>query len=186
MSVIDKIAAKVLPDATEEERAEVRAKARDISRQHGWLAMVIDHHQQIEDALDRAGNGFDATARRQALKDLGLVLNGHSLAEEIVLYPSMVEHSEKGHATLAYEEHTATKIQMHMIEHLDPMSQEWQDKLEHIRGALLHHIYHEEKTWLPNLAEQAGAESETLTQRFAEEYHRYAGSAIPEPISEPA
>jgi iron-sulfur cluster repair protein YtfE (RIC family) len=75
---------------------------------------------------------------------------------------------------------------MHMIEHLDPMSQEWQDKLEHIRGALLHHIYHEEKTWLPNLAEQAGAESETLTQRFAEEYHRYAGSAIPEPISEPA
>lgn len=186
MSFLDKLAAKILPDASEEDRAEARARAEKVGRSHRWLAMTVDHHRQIESGLERARTGMDAAARKQAVKELMLVLNGHALAEETVLYPALAEHAEKAHAAMAYEEHSVTKIQMHLLEHLDPMSQEWLDKLEHIRGALVHHIYHEEKTWLIDLAEKAGGESEALSQRFAEEYHRYTGSAIEEPVSEPA
>ncbi len=78
-----------------------------------------------------------------------------------------------------------TKVQMHEIEHLDPMSQDWLDKLEHIRGALLHHMYMEEGSRFADLAEKAGTESGMLTQRFAEEYERYTGNnRIAEPISQ--
>lgn len=187
MSLLDKLVATVMPEASDQDRAEARAKAEELSRGHGWLAMALDHHRQIEAAFNRALNGIDAAERKQALKELALVLNGHSLAEETVLYPALVEHAEKLHAAMAYEEHTMTKIQMHKLEHLDPLSQEWRDKLEHIRGAVLHHVYHEEGNWFIDLARKSAAESELLTQRFAEEYNRYATrTAIEEPLSEPA
>ena len=42
-------------------------------------------------------------------------------------------------------------------------------------------------TWFVELAEKGAAESEVLTQRFAEEFERYAGrNTIAEPLSEPA
>lgn len=187
MSFLDKIMARVMPPESEQDRADARQKAEGLAAQHGWLAMALDHHRQIEGAFDRARNGFDGAERQQAMKELALVLTGHSVAEETVLYPALVEHGEKAHASLAYEEQTATKVQMHELEHLEPMSQEWLDKLDHIRGAVLHHIYEEEGTWFIELAEKAGAETQLLTQRFAEEFDRYAGHArISEPLSQPA
>src|SRR5690606_5137636 len=94
MSFLDKLVAAVTPPESEEDRAEARAKAEQLSRGHGWLAMVLDHHRQIESAIERARTGPDAATRKQALKEMALVLNGHSLAEETVLYPALVEHHE--------------------------------------------------------------------------------------------
>ena len=187
MSFLDKLVATITPPESDEDRAEARAKAERLAGQHGWLAMALDHHRQIESEFERARSSPDAAGRLQALKRLMLVLNGHSAAEETVLYPALVEHSEKMHAAMSYEEHTMTKIQMHKLEHIDPMSQDWLDKLEHIRGAVLHHIYEEEGDRFIDLAEKAGAESATLTQRFAEEFNRYGdGTATREPLSQPA
>jgi hypothetical protein len=186
MSLLDKIMAKVAPPESEQERAEARAKAERLSHGHGWLAMVLEHHRQIESAFDRARGSPDAAGRKQAFKQLALVLNGHALAEETVLYPALAEQGEKSHTAMSYDEHSLTKVQMHELEHLDPMSQEWLDKLEHIRGAVLHHMYEEEGERFVDLAEKAAAESEVLTQRFAEEFERYAGAAMREPLSEPA
>jgi hypothetical protein len=186
MSFLDKLMSKVMPPESDQDRAEARAKAERLSHGHGWLAMALDHHRQIEDAFARART-MELTGRKQALKELMLVLNGHSLAEETVLYPALAEHDEKGAASHSFDEHAMTKVQMHELEHLDPMSQEWLDKLEHIRGAVLHHMYEEEGERFVDLAEKAAAESEVLTQRFAEEFERYVGrTKIAEPLSEPA
>lgn len=187
MSFLDKFVAIVAPPESDQDRADARRNAEEISRDHGWLAMALEHHRQIEAAFERARGSGDAAGRLQAMKELALVLNGHSLAEETVLYPALVEHSEKVGATMAYEEQQMTKVQMHMLEHLDPMSQEWLDKLEHIRGAVLHHMYQEESNWFLDLARKTDAtEGAMLTQRFAEEFDRYAGHAIQEPLSQPA
>jgi hypothetical protein len=187
MSFLDKIVSTIAPPESDSDRADARRAAEELAPGHGWLAMALDHHRQIEAAFERARTG-DAAGRKQALKELALVLNGHSLAEETVLYPAMVEHAQKTHATMAYEEQQMTKVQMHKLEHIDPMSQEWLDKLEHIRGAVLHHIYQEEKSWFIDLARKADAvEVGILTQRFAEEYERYAGhTKTEEPLSQPA
>lgn len=186
MSLLDKIMAKVMPPESDHDRAQARAKAEQLSGQHGWLAMVIEHHRRIEAGFQGALGSPDAAGRKQAFKMLALVLTGHSLAEETVLYPALAEHDEKSHAALSYDEHAMVKVHMHELEHIDPMSQEWTDKLEHIRGAVLHHMYEEEGDRFVDLAEKAGSESQALTQRFADEFNRYAGAEMREPLSEPA
>jgi hemerythrin superfamily protein len=188
MSFLDKLAAKVMPLESEQDRSEARARIQGIALDDDWLAQALTHHRQIEAAFASALDAAtDAPGRREAVKHLASVLNGHSLAEEVVLYPALVEAGEKSGATMAYEEQSMTKVQMHKLEHLDPLSQEWRDKLEHIQGAVLHHIYEEENDWFPAIAAKCSAEeSAMLTQRFRQEYDRYVRSEIPEPLSEPA
>jgi hemerythrin superfamily protein len=114
-----------------------------------------------------------------AQKKLGLLLTGHSNAEESVIYPALTVAHEKGHATMAYSEQAAAKTQMAMLENLAPMTQEYLDKLEHIRGAVAHHMYEEEGTWFPALKEKApGADQAKLTARYEEEFRRYVGSVV--------
>ncbi|NWG45059.1 MAG: hemerythrin domain-containing protein [Alphaproteobacteria bacterium] len=173
MSIVDKAIAAVTPPESEEARIEATRTARAAATPGHWLAMALDHHDEIRAALEAALAAAPAD-RPRALKRLQLVLIGHSLAEEIVLYPALAKAHEKGHAGMAYSEQTATKMQMAELERLDPRSKEWSEKLEHIRGALLHHMYEEEGNWFLDLKDQY-ADQKTLTARFAEEYNRYVG-----------
>lgn len=177
MSLLDKIAAAVTPTASEEDRAKARRDALSLAGQNDWLAMALDHHQQIERCFDRAFAAVDARGRRSALKELELILTGHANAEESVLYPALADEGEKGHATMAYEEQAMTKIQLAKLEKIDPMSDEWGEKLEHIEGAVLQHIYQEEHSWFPDLVRKTPTgEQSMLTQRFKEEFDRYVGA----------
>ena len=154
MSFLDKLASKIMPPESEEDRAVARRNAENMTQGDDWLALALDHHRRIEAAFAAAlADGADAPGRKEAVKQLATVLNGHSLAEEVVLYPALVEAGDKSGATMAYEEQSMTKVQMHMLEQLDPMGDEWREKLEHIRGAVLHHIYEEENTWFPMIVE---------------------------------
>ena len=176
MSMLDKIASAVTPMESDEQRREARERARTAARPGSWLSMIVDQHQQIENAFERARSAQDPAAQTAALKQLMLVLNGHSLAEEAVIYPGLVMAGEKAHSGTAYTQHTATKIQLGELETLPPLSQEFTEKLEHVRGAVLHHIYEEESNWLLDLESKASAtENQRLTQRFTEEFERYAG-----------
>jgi hypothetical protein len=79
---------------------------------------------------------------------------------------------------MAYEEQAMTKVQMAKLETLDPDSQEWREKLEHIQGAVKHHMYEEEGTWFSELQQSVPAtERGRLTQRFLEEFRRFGGQA---------
>jgi hypothetical protein len=115
-----------------------------------------------------------------AQKTLAVILTGHSNAEESVLYPALADADEKSHATMAYAEQAAAKTQMALLEKLPPMSQDYLDKLEHIRGAVAHHVYEEEGTWFIELKEKAPAGEQTkLAHRYAEEFNRYVGEDDP-------
>ena len=61
------------------------------------------------------------------------------------------------------------------LEYLDPMGQDYLDKLEHIRGAVAHHMYEEESDRFLDLKQIPGADQKRLTQRFREEFERYVG-----------
>lgn len=172
MSIVDKVVSAVTPPESDAQRIEATRRARSVAEQGGWLSMALDHHDQIRAAL-REGLAASPQQRPMAMKRLALVLNGHALAEEVVLYPAMAKAHEKGHANMAYTEQVATKMQMAELERLDPATQDWTDKLEHIEGALLHHMYEEEGTWFIDLLEYE--DQKALTQRFREEYTRYTG-----------
>jgi hypothetical protein len=109
---------------------------------------------------------------------LAVLLTGHSIAEEAVIYPALVKANEQGHATKAYTEQSAAKVQMGLLEDLEPMSQEYIDKLEHIRGAVAHHVYEEEGNWFVDLKEKLPPADQTkITFRYSQEFTRYMGQS---------
>ena len=179
MGVLDKMVAAVTPEPSDEDRAEVRQKLRAQSNGNDWVGLVLDHHLQIEDAFAAVRSATSDRARRAAQQQLALVLTGHSLAEEVVLYPAMALGDQKGHSTAAYTEQAAAKVQLAALDYLAAMSQDYLDKLEHLRAAVSHHMYEEEKEWFPELSGDADTQQRAhLTERFAEEYRRYVGGDL--------
>jgi hemerythrin superfamily protein len=174
MSLLDKVVAAVTPLESEEQRAEARQRAENSATAGDWLSMVLAHHRQIESAFAAVKSATDSASRVRAQKRLGVLLTGHSIAEEAVLYPALVKADEEGHSTKAYTEQSAAKVQMGLLEDLAPMSREYLDKLEHIRGAVAHHVYEEEGNWFLDLKKKLPAPDQVkLTFRYHEEFSRY-------------
>ncbi len=180
MSVLDKMVAAITPPESDEARAEARAKAEAVAPPGSWLADILDHHRGIEAQFDVLKAARDPQERIAAQKKLGELLTAHSIAEEVAIYPAMAGHHQVGHAELAYQEQSAAKMEMGLLENLDPLSEDYEDKLEHIRGAVAHHVYSEEGTWFLELAASAPEEQAKITARYREEYDRYFGKT-PQP-----
>jgi hypothetical protein len=179
MSMIDKVMAAVTPAESEEARGEARRRAQAAAVCGDWLALVLEHHRRLEAAFAAVKNARSAIDRRLAQKRLGVLLTGHAIAEESVLYPSLALHGEKGPADTAYSEQATAKTEMAALEVLDPMSQEYLDKLEQIRAAVAHHMYEEEGSWFLELKESVPLlEQKKLTERYTEEFNRYMGHEL--------
>lgn len=178
MSFLDKIASTIMPPESAEDRANARSVARAVAGQDGWLATILQHHQQVEAAFAQARGAAGAEEKRTALKRLATLLSAHANAEEAVIYPLMTVEDQKAHAAMAFEEQAAAKTQLALLETIHPESQEWQDKLEHLEGAVLHHVYSEEGTWFPKLLQELSPEqNQRVTARFAEEFQRFSGGS---------
>jgi hypothetical protein len=176
MSILDKAIAAVTPPVSNEKRAAARAKARAAASPGDWLSQILDHHQQIESAFAALRAATQAEARRKAQKTLGALLTGHSMAEEAVIYPALAHTGRKMHAETAYTQQVAAKMQMAALEHLDPLGEDYLDKLGHLEGAVATHVYEEESDWFIELKEKAPtADQDMASDRYAEEYARYMG-----------
>jgi hypothetical protein len=175
MSLIDKVVAAVTPPESEQKRREARQKAQAAAGDNDWLALVLRHHVQIEAAFAAVANAGDPPARRAAEKDLALLLTGHSNAEEAVIYPALVRFGHKSHGMAGYTEQAGAKANMGELEYLAPMSKDYMDKLEHVRGAVAHHMYEEESSRFLDLKELPSEDQTRLTRRFKEEFDRYMG-----------
>ncbi len=177
MSLIDKAIAAVTPPESDQARADARAKAEATARPGDWLSQVLDHHRGIEAQFAAVKAASDPSSRVVEQKKLGVLLTGHAIAEENAIYPAMAGHHQVGHAELAYQEQSAAKMELGLLERLDPLSEDYDDKLEHIRGAVLHHIYSEEGTWFVELTESVTPDEQALiAKRYDEEYSRYMGA----------
>ena len=176
MSLLDKAIAAITPTEDSDKNREARSKARTSAGSTGWLALVLEHHQEIENAFAAVKDAQSAGARKTAQKWLATILTGHSIAEEAVLYPAMANTDQKSHATEMYTEQSAAKIQMAALDDLDPMSEDYLDKLEHIRGAVAHHVAEEEGQYFLQLKETADSVlNSKLTRLYKAEFDRYMG-----------
>jgi hypothetical protein len=176
MSIIDRVVAAVTPPESDETRLKARNKARASAGKGDWLAMVLDHHEQVEAAFAAVKSAADPASRIASLKKLATLLTGHSIAEEAALYPALAKVDEKGHAVKAYTEQSAAKLQLGLLEDLPPMSQEFVDKLEHIESAVAHHVYEEESNWFIDLKiKTPSVDQVKLTIRYQEHFARYMG-----------
>ena len=103
-----------------------------LAREHGWpkiRATTRDRGRLAKRAAHRASE------RQAACKELGMCFTGHSMAEERDLSP-VSTHDRKGHAAMAYDERRWPRCSSRLLEQIDPMSKEWREKLEHIKGAV--------------------------------------------------
>jgi hemerythrin HHE cation binding domain-containing protein len=173
MSLIDRVVAAVTPMESEESRRQARAKARAAAGTDDWLALILQHHEAIESAFAAVQAAPDMSSRMVAMRHLAVLLTGHSNAEESVIYPALVRSGHKSHAMMGYTEQAGAKANMGELEYLDPMSKDFMDKLEHVRGAVAHHMYEEENDRFLDLKQLPAADQERLTQRFREEFDRY-------------
>jgi hypothetical protein len=174
MSIIDKVVSAVTPPESDEARAKARAKAEAVAKPGEWLALILDHHREIEARFADLKAATSAEAKRAAQKELALILTAHSLAEEVAVYPALAADKQLAHAELAYQEQSAAKMEMGLLERLVPSSEDYADKVEHIRAAVAHHVYSEEGTWFTELAENLGPSDQALiTRRYKEEFDRY-------------
>jgi hemerythrin superfamily protein len=178
MSVINKVIAAVTPPESEKNRTEARANAFAVAQPGDWLSLILDHHVELEEALAAVEDATDEDDRAVAFKEFAGLLTGHAIAEEGVIYPALSANAETGHADVGYTEQAMVKMQMAALEKMDPLSQEFEDKLEHVKGALLHHMYEEEGNWFLDLKKKSSAaEQEMMTARYAEEFDRYVGAS---------
>jgi hemerythrin superfamily protein len=152
--------------------AESAIKARAIAEPGDWLSFALDHHDQIRAAFEVARKALPGGGRVSAMKGLAVVLNGHSLAEEIVLYPALAALGEPNHAEEAYAEQTDAKLQMAELERVDPASVDWLEQLDRIRTAVLAHMTEEETTWFLKIKSEYDDQAK-LSARFREEFERY-------------
>jgi hypothetical protein len=87
-----------------------------------------------------------------------------------------VKANEQSHSPKAYTEQSAAKVPLALLEDLDPMSQEYLQKLEHIQGAVAHHVYEEEGNWFVDLKKKLPSADQTkITFRYKQEFSRYTG-----------
>ena len=179
MSVIDKVAGSLGISESLEDRAKARSSALDVAEPDDWLSQVLDHHGQIDAAFQAVEDAENETERLQAQEWLALLLTGHAVAEESVIYPALAMIGEKGHAETAYSEQASVKMDMAALADLDPASPEYADKLGKIREAVAHHVYEEESQWFIALKRKApSSDQEKLTQRYDEEFARYTGGEV--------
>jgi len=174
MSILDKAIAAITPPISEDKRQDAHAKARAVAEPGDWLSQILDHHEAIDQAFAETKAASTAHARRAALKRLGVLLNGHAMAEEAVIYPALAQEGKQGHANTAYTEQAAAKMQLAALETMDPLSEDYVDKLGHLEGAVQTHVYQEESDWFLYMKEFAPEEAQAhATARYEEEYGRY-------------
>ena len=179
MSILDKAIAAVTPPVSDEKRHAAHEKARAYAEPGDWLSLILDHHEGIEQAFAVTKAATSAEERRAAQKKLGVLLNGHAMAEEAVIYPALAQVGKQGHANTAYTEQAAAKMQLAALESLDPMSEDYIDKLGHLEGAVFTHVYQEESDWFLDMKEHAAADAQAhATVRYKEEYGRYIGDGV--------
>ncbi len=175
MSALDKVIAAVTPPVSDEKRMEARRRAKEAARPGSWFALVLQHHEALDAAFARIHAAQGAGERELAFKAFETLLTGHSIAEEAVIYPALAQAGQKGHANLAYTEQVAAKMQTAALEVMDPLSEDFHDKLGHLQGAVQTHMYQEESDWMLDLSQSTEVDQGQITARYVEEFNRYMG-----------
>lgn len=151
--------------------------ARAVAEPGDWLSCALEHHDHIRTAFEAARRAPPGGGRIAAMKGLAVVLNGHSLAEEVVLYPALTVIDAAEDAETAYAEQTEAKILMADLERLSPLSPDWVAQLEQIQAAVLAHMEQEESSWFLRIKESYPDQAK-LTARYTEEFERYTRTGI--------
>ena len=140
-----------------------------------WFQMVRDHHAEIDTLLRQMETTRGPARRAEHLRRVATALTGHSIAEEVVLYPMIEILGVKRDSEALYDEQQDAKV---LIARLDAMPKAGPEFLREFRAmadAVRAHVRHEEERSYPELQRRASpAQNAKMSDDFSREFHRYA------------
>jgi iron-sulfur cluster repair protein YtfE (RIC family) len=176
MAIAEKIQNMVgiTPSHSDEEREQIRQEARGKATTK-WFSLVLDHHMELEKLFAKVKAANSSTARAAAQKELAVLITGHSIAEEAIIYPAMKIETSSMDAIHAFAEQAMAKVKMVELDNIaDKMSKVYSDKLEEIRSAVLHHMIEEEQDYFPELQDKSDSSiNKKISEHYQSEFNRY-------------
>jgi hypothetical protein len=151
---------------TSGERHAVRDRAQQLAPRGGWLEVLLEHHGQIEAAIDDTAAGDAIEERRRGQVQLQSLWSAHSGAESLILYPALAI-IDKRRAHDACIEHLCVDVCLAEMRLLAPRDLMYQYRFDAMRLLILDHMYQEECSWLPAIQLRTNG---TVERRLAEEY----------------
>src|SRR5215212_603074 len=134
-------------EATMGDAADDRAKAHNLP-EGDVVRILLEQHAQVRDLFARI-QAAPAADRKEPFDDLRALLAVHETGEELVLRPQADDDAWKGVAHERNEEEREANQVLADLEHLDPASEAFQEKLHQLQLAVDQHAEAEEREEFP-------------------------------------
>jgi hypothetical protein len=141
-----------------------------------WMAQVKAQHAEIARHFKLVRGARSDGERMQHFKMLAGLLAGHSIAEEVALYPGLYIQGDQGDGKQAYDEQQLAKVMTTRIDNAMAMGRrdEALKLVAELEAAIMAHVGHEEKEWYPQLMKKADAKMNAkMTADFRREFTKY-------------
>jgi hemerythrin superfamily protein len=141
-----------------------------------WLEEIKAQHREIARLFQAAMSAPDAPGRRREVKRLATLLTGHSIAEEVAIYPGVYVDGDEVGALELYKEQQMAKILLARID--DALATGHADEatrlLGQLQSAVQAHVAEEEQQKFPALVSKASAQmNDKMTTDFRATFTRY-------------
>ncbi|PGH21413.1 hypothetical protein AJ80_03330 [Polytolypa hystricis UAMH7299] len=134
------------------------------------VSETIKHdHRELKEYYEKIVNAKDADMGTRWGNKFVWELARHSVAEELVVYPALINHIDHGQviADKDRKEHQKVKELLYDFQKLDATDQDFYPKLEDIMTHLRQHMEEEEDEDLPSLESVLdNMESEEMSRKF--------------------
>lgn len=170
-------AAGVAAPAAAQRSAPMRMPSVSSLTAGDWMAQVKAQHMAIDAGFQRlkATRESDGRGRQAALMDLAGLLTGHSIAEQVALYPgvALVAGDRPGSDKL-YMDQQHAKVMVAELMNLPMTGPEFMTRLTALEAAVKAHVADEEGREYPELMRAADrAMNEKMTADFRREFTKY-------------
>jgi hemerythrin superfamily protein len=126
---------------------------------------ILEHdHREVEQMFDeleslRGDTSEEARSRRKDLvEQVTIELVRHSVAEEVLVYPSVADRISEDEVKHAREEHAEAEETLARLEKLDPEDAAFDDELATLMREIRHHIEEEEGEMFAHMRESFSAD----------------------------
>lgn len=141
-----------------------------------WMQQVRAQHREIDRhfAMLKNTRDRDAGMRDMHLKQLATVLTGHSIAEEVALYPGVAITGDRPGSDKLYMDQQHAKVMVAEIDAMPRMGPMFMERLTALEAAIKAHVAEEETQKYPQLMRTATREMNLkMTADFRREFTRY-------------
>ena len=141
-----------------------------------WMTQVKEQHKEIvrHFELIKATTDRQMPQRMQYFKMLATLLTGHSIAEEVALYPGLAMVGDTAGSDKLYAEQSHAKVMVAELDAMPKSGPEFLTRLSTLQSAIMAHATDEETRLYPELLQKASpAMNQKMTTDFRKEFNRY-------------